>query len=433
MLRGEHVMARLQRGRLVPHRLHPEDRLVREASERLIDLYAEHASARGTRARLEEEATLLEEEVGPRLDVRRGFRIVRALAKLLEERAEWASPTEADPYTLRTRLFELAAALPELPAEGGLLEGSTREDVLLQVARETGVEDPAALMYADRQGAQVLAGFEAPGPEELVGRYNVAQVQGVLYGARGLTVDLGAEADARLVFHYVKLLGLIYAVETTRKGHRLRLDGPLSLFGSTRKYGLRLAKFLPGLLLTHPWELHADVQWKGREASLELNSDSPGLRTHYAGPATGPASGGAGPSPEGEGDVRGAFEKAWARAKDTGGWELGDGPGILPLPPLKTALVPDFTLREAGTGREAHLEILGFWSEKHLIERVGLVREAAKRGHRVLVAAPESLGSSPEALRDATEGEVVPFKSRLDVKSVLAALDQGGKVATPRS
>jgi predicted nuclease of restriction endonuclease-like RecB superfamily len=415
MLRSEHVMARLQRGRLVPHKLQPGDRHVREASERLIGLYAEHASARGTRARLEEEANLLEEELGPRLDVRRGFKIVRALAKLLEERARWAPPTEVDPYTMRTRLFELAAALPELPAEGSLLEGNTREDVLLQVGRETGVEDPSSLMYADRQGAQVLSEFEVPTPEELVGRYNVAQVQGVLYGARDLTVDLRPGSDARLVFHYVKLLGLIYAVEPTRKGHRLRLDGPLSLFGGTRKYGLRLAKLIPGLLLTEPWELHADVQWKGREASLELSSETPGLRSHYSGPA--------GPSPEGEGDVRGAFEKAWARAKDTGGWELGEGPGILALPPLKTALVPDFTLREAGTGREAHLEILGFWSEKHLIERVALVREAAKRGHKVLVAVPESLGSSPEALRDATEGEVVPFKSRLDVKSVLAALE----------
>ena len=422
MLRGEHVMARLQRGRLVPHRLQPGDRHVREATEKLIGLYAGHASVGGTRARLEEEAALLEEELGPRLDVRRGFKMVRALAKLLEERARWVPPTETDPYTLRTRLFELAAALPELPAEGSLLEGNTREDVLLQVGRETGVEDPASLMYADRQGAQVLSEFEAPTPENLVGRYNVAQVQGVLYGARGLTVDLGAGADARLVFHYVKLLGLIYSVEATPKGHHLRLDGPLSLFGGTRKYGLRLAKLIPGLLLTEPWELHADVQWKGREASLELNSETPGLRSHYKGPAAGPASGTNGPTPEGEDDVRGAFEKAWSRAKDTGGWDLGEGPGILPLPPLKTALVPDFTLRETGTGRAVHLEILGFWSEKHLMERVALVREAAKRGHRVLVAAPESLGSSPEALRDATAGEVVPFKNRLDVKSILAAL-----------
>jgi hypothetical protein len=32
------------------------------------------------------------------------------------------------------------------------------------------------------------------------------------------------------------------------------------------------------------------------------------------------------------------------------------------------------------------------------------------------------LGASPETLSAATQGEVIPFKTRLDAKSVLAAL-----------
>ena len=413
MLRGEHVMARLSRGRLVPHKLSPEERQVGEVAEALVALYAGYAGK--PRARLEGELALLEEELGPRLDPRRGFKIVRALAKLLEERTTWSSPTPYDPYTIRTRLFELAAALPELPsATGTLLEGSTREDVLARVSGETGVEDPAALMYSDRQGTQLLAEFHKPPPEALISRYNVAQIQGVLYSAKDLTVDLGEEADARLVFHYVKLLGLIYHLETTTRGYRLHLDGPLSLFGSTRKYGLRLAKLLPGLLLTSHWKVHASVSWKGREAILELDSETPHLASHYKGPAN--------VADEGEGGVREAFEKAWSRAKDTGNWELEHGAGILPVPQLKTALVPDFALRNTGTGEKVHLEILGFWSERHLMERVELLREAARRGHRVLIAAPESLGASPETLSAATQGEVIPFKTRLDAKSVLAAL-----------
>ena len=398
------------RGKLVPHRLSPDDERAREVAEALVTLYAGHVGK--PRARLEAELSLLEEELGPRLDARRGFKILRALAKLLEEKATWAPPTEADPYTLRTRLFELAASLPEPPSEKGtLLEGSTREDLLSQVSRETGVEEPATLMYADRQGAQLLAEFEPPAREALITRYNVAQIQGVLYSAQDLTVDLGKEADARLVFHYVKLLGLIYNLEPTARGYRLRLDGPLSLFGSTRKYGLRLAKLIPGLLLTGPWQLHASVSWKGRDAILELDSEAPGLASHYKGPAD-----------AGEGDVREAFAKAWNRAKDKDGWELEPGTGILPIPQLKTALVPDFALRNAKTGEKVHLEILGFWSERHLVERVALLREAARRGHRVLIAAPESLGASPETLSTATQGDVIPFKSRLDAKSVLAAL-----------
>jgi uncharacterized protein len=413
MLRSEHVIARLSRGRLVPHRLLGDDPQALEVAEELSGLYAEHVGS--PRSRLEEELAVREEELGPWLDPRRGFRIVRALSKLLEERATWTSPTGADPYTIRTRIFELAAALPEPPAsEPGLLEIPTRDDVLSRVAAETGIEEPAALMYADRQGAQLLEGFEEPTPEELISRYNVAQVQGVLYAARELVVDLGEGADARLVFHYVKLLGLIHALERNARGYRLRLDGPLSIFGATRKYGLRLAKFLPGLLLTSPWKLSATVEWKDREVYLELDSETSGLESHYLGPKS-----------EQEADpVREAFVRAWERAKDTGGWELEAGAGVLSFPELKTALVPDFTLKRAESREAAHLEILGFWSERNLVERVAMLREGRKRGHRVLVAVSEKLGgASPEVLSEAVKGGVIPFKDRLAAKAVLAALE----------
>lgn len=411
MLRSEHVMARLNRGRVVPHRLPTDDRRVTDVAGELCDLYAAHLGL--PRSSLERELTVREEDLGPGLDARRGFKIVRALAKLLEERASWTEPTEADPYTLRTRIFELAAALPEPPgADPGLLEAPTREDVLSRVAVETGVEEPAALMYADRQGAQLLDAFDHPSPEELIRRYNVAQVQGVLYSARDLVVDLGEGADARLVFHYVKLLGLIYRLEPLSQGHRLHLDGPLSIFGGTRKYGLRLAKFLPGLLMTSPWRLSAKVEWKGRDATLDLDSKKSGLESHYLGPKVERESD----------DTREAFIRAWERTKDTGGWELGRGGDVLPFPQKKAALVPDFTLRHAGTGKVVHLEILGFWSERNLVERVALIREAEEQGHRVLLAASERLGTSQEALAGAVEGGVVPFKDRLAAKAVLAAL-----------
>ncbi|HSK99990.1 MAG TPA: DUF790 family protein [Rubrobacteraceae bacterium] len=415
MLRSEHVMARLSRGRLVPHRLAPEDPSVAEVAAELCDLYAGHLGR--SRANLEGALAAREEELGPRLDARRGFRIVRALSKLLEERAEWVAPTDADPYTVRTRVFELAATLPELPVEEpGLLDTPTRDDVLARIASESRLEDPAALMYADRQGAQLLASFERPSPEELVARYNVAQAQGVLYSARDLVVDLGEEADARLVFHYVKLLGLIYALEPLRSsngdsaGYRLRLDGPLSLFGATRKYGLRLAKFLPGLLLTSPWRLSANLEWRGREARLELDSKSSGLASHYLGPKD-----------EHE-DVREAFARAWGRAKDTGGWEIERGTDVLVVPERQAALVPDFSLRHPESGARAHLEILGFWSERTLVERVALIREVRARGDRVLVAVSEKLGASPEVLSEAVGSGVIPFKGRLMPKAVLAAL-----------
>lgn len=414
MLRGEHVIARLYRGRLQPHRLSASDERTSQTAEQLCRLYGGHLGR--PRGELEEAVYAAEEELGSRLDPRRGFKVVRALGKLLEERAEWSEPATADPYTVRTRLFELAAALPEPPAsEPGLLGSPTRDDVLSQVARETGLDEPATAMFADRQGAQLLAVFDRPAPEELIDRYNVAQVQALLYSASSLTVDLGSGADARLVFHYAKLLGLVYSLEPLGEGYRITLDGPLSIFGGTRKYGLRLAKLLPGLLLTAPWSLSADVAWKGRQAELALDSESSGLRGHYRGPKD--------LEPD-DGGVREAFEKAWRRAKDTGDWSLEESQGVIPLPERRTALVPDFTLRDAGTGKTSHLEILGFWSESQLVERVAMIRSARERGYRVLVAASDRMGPSRETLEAATgeAGGIIPFKNRLDPRDVLPAL-----------
>lgn len=113
MLRSEHVIARLQKGRLQPHRLSASDGQTLETAEAMCRLYEEHLGR--PRRELEETVSVAEEDLGPRLDPRRGFKVVRALAKLLEERAEWAEPAFSDPYTLRTRIFELAAALPSRP------------------------------------------------------------------------------------------------------------------------------------------------------------------------------------------------------------------------------------------------------------------------------------------------------------------------------
>ncbi len=403
-------MARLSRGRLVPHRLSERDANVIEAASELRELYAKHVGE--PRAALEAELSAKEEELGPRLDSRRGFRIVRAFGKLLEERCEWAAPTGTDPYTLRTRIFELASELPTLPiSEPDLLEEPTRDDILERVAAETGLESPAMHMYADRQSAQILSEFHVPSPEELVGRYNVAQIQGVLYAAKDLTVDIGEKANARLVFHYVKKMGLIHRIEPVRGGYRLRLDGPLSIFGSTRKYGLALAKFLPGLLLTEPWKLSATVEWKGRDAVLDLDSEKGGLSSHLLGPK----------QSEEHDEVREAFMKAWGRAKDTGGWSLEESSEILPFPERQSVLVPDFTLKNEDGG-VAHLEILGFWTKRSIVDRASLLGAANERGHRVLVAASGNLGASEEALSEAVNRGVIPFKGRLSAKAVSEAL-----------
>jgi len=42
-------------------------------------------------------------------------------------------------------------------------------------------------------------------------------------------------------------------------GYEAVLDGPASLFSRTRKYGIRMANFLPALPLCDRWEMEADI------------------------------------------------------------------------------------------------------------------------------------------------------------------------------
>ena len=68
-------------------------------------------------------------------------------------------------------------------------------------------------------------------------------------------------ARYRRLFRSIKFHRLICDAEQTAPGTTtLRLDGPLSLFSATQKYGMQLATFLPSLLHCKDFELRADVR-----------------------------------------------------------------------------------------------------------------------------------------------------------------------------
>ena len=45
------------------------------------------------------------------------------------------------------------------------------------------------------------------------------------------------------------------------EGYVFHIDGPLSLFSATNKYGLQMALFLPTLLLCRDFRLDAELRW----------------------------------------------------------------------------------------------------------------------------------------------------------------------------
>jgi predicted nuclease of restriction endonuclease-like RecB superfamily len=128
--------------------------------------------------------------------------------------------------------------------------------------------------------------------------------------------------------------------------YKLSIDGPLSLFSSTQKYGLQLALFLPALLHCKTFELEADVRWGAQKkdkvfsltAAERLKSHTPDFGMYTPKELT-------------------AFE---ANFRDTvTDWRIDADPH--PVPVEGTTWVPDFTLTHAESRKEVFVEVLGFW------------------------------------------------------------------------
>src|SRR5207237_6811173 len=129
-----------------------------------------------------------------------------------------------------------------------------RDAVLGAVAGELGVdpEKVTAGLFADLKDENRMLRFEDLSAQRLIDRYNVALAQAVLLRAVLVTAEVRKERPARYrqLFRQLKFHRLLYRVEGSMSdGYLLHIDGPLSLFSATNKYGLQMALFLPTLLL----------------------------------------------------------------------------------------------------------------------------------------------------------------------------------------
>ncbi|MBO4620297.1 MAG: DUF790 family protein [Victivallales bacterium] len=245
-----------------------------ELATQLIDAYRTAAAQHQTAAELEEYTT-------PLIDGASNRRLALALRKLLDERSTFSSLAEIDFPKLRAEVLEHSAkllqgneALPEVGNWRELLQQKIPDNPLLQEGQ----------LYADLPENDCLLEFKDLNAQQLLNRYNLALVQGILLTARHLDIHL-ATADAprlRRVFKYLRFFQLLATVETeaeTPDDSLLRMhlivDGPASILDQSKRYGLQLAAFLPAICSVERWSLEAEVTWKTHEnAMLRLTQDS---------------------------------------------------------------------------------------------------------------------------------------------------------------
>lgn len=351
MLTGDLVRVRVKAKDIQPAFIatNNEDLLAR--AEQLIELYREAEREAWTRGQVDEAAKEIE---GLETDIK----LTRGMAKVLQDRAEFATQSPLEPALLRARLFGAAARGGPLAREAGPAGRRTAADVIAALADELGCT-PAEIsraLYADLKEEQTLTGVQLPEPVELLQRYNMALAQSVLLKASTLNIGLLAPDPKRVrqLYRALKFHGLMYRVTREGEDWRFEVDGPLSLLQQSTRYGLQLALFFPTLVLSStPWRIDAEIRWgkRGLRKQLTLSSAS-GLVSPARDVGTWKSR------------VEEHFEERFRELNS--GWELRPGEAM----DLggQELLVPDFTLEKGG--KVAHVDIVGWWRKGYLERRL---------------------------------------------------------------
>ena len=382
-----------QRGsRIEPRLIKPEDGRLQYRAAELIALVRQHGGCR--RQELED---ALEEFVGSDPN----YRLVRGWTKLLLDRCEFSVASAVEPARIRETVFRKAREFHPIR------DDDTRNRLHAAVAEELGCrpEDIRAGLYADLAQNQELVGFEELTAEDLLNRYNLAQAQALLYRCQQMTITLAPQAAAgyRQLFDAIKAYRLIHTISgAAQTGYTVILDGPVSLFHRSQKYGIQMAVFLPALLLCTGWRMKAELAGKAGPVFYQLTSEQKQLRSHYQ------AGGSAG---------RPDLDKLladWNKAEREGTLErcreIIDGGG--------SAWVPDL-VAQIGNGESVYLELLGFWTPHSLTQRLKQIRQTGVG--RYLLAVSNELRCSRDELTTVPP-QVLVYKIALDLDQVEAQL-----------
>ncbi|MFB1064157.1 DUF790 family protein [Natrinema sp. H-ect4] len=439
MLTADLARSRTTDEAVQPLFIDPDEQQYRETAHELIDLFDAHlGESKGDLDDAIDELTIADTD----------YKIIQGLAKLLRDECEFETVAPVAPREIRQQLFEKANQQYPIVRQPTLGEDTQKLEVYSGVADELGIslEECYRGMYADLERNKRLVRFgnrlyedyaadesgssttQLTGQSDnryqedeitvdwLLDRYNLALAQAVLYDATKKHIRVWDHFST--VFSYMKLFGLmhrIYPIDAEgervastdyAEGYEAVLDGPASLFSQTRKYGIRLANFLPALALCDRWEMEAtiaDDEASSRTRSLALDHTDP-LNSHYSA------------GEEFDSDVERTLAEKWERA--TTEWELVREDDVLDLG--EEVMLPDFAV-EHPDGRRAVLEIVGFWTPEYLEEKLSKIRAADI--DNLVVAVSERLDCAEEDFGEAAD-RVLWFKTGIHVYDVVELMEE---------
>jgi predicted nuclease of restriction endonuclease-like RecB superfamily len=220
-------------------------------------------------------------------------------------------------------------------------------------------EQVSQLIFSDLDASKILRQFDKLTPEDLIHRYNTAQIQGLLSTTRSVKITVFSSdlVKKRRLIQKLKFFQLLAVkIDNFNQGEMsLEISGPLSIFEHTHSYGARLSNFFPYVLLFDNWSLEAEVHLREKRLKLSVDGKKK-IKSHYRDFT--------GYIPEDFSYFINSFNAL--SLKDRFGWTACLGDHVVQLDGNQFS-IPDLAF-EHDSGRVIHVELFHRW-HKALLER----------------------------------------------------------------
>lgn len=334
------------------------------------------------------------------------------LAKTLLDLCDFRPPPSAEraPDVRQAVFHERGRRWPPVPGDELLPYESAAAELGLSG------DDVHRLLYADARDARVLTRAPVLGGRALLARYNLELARAILLDAE--RVRLTARGGWRGIFRAVKAARLMHVVRRAGRSYEVEITGPAAAFiVRPARYGVRLARVVPALVRAPGWRLDADVRRDGAIVRFRARGRPRAARDR---PPVGPASDRARYDSVWERSLAADFRRGFGTERD--GWQLSRE--TTPVAIGDELFLPDFTVRHSD-GREALIEIVGFWTPEYLEAKARKV-VAARLDHLILVVYRGlAVGAALKALTSAVgTARVVWFTDRPRATEVVRAAEQ---------
>ena len=382
------------------------------------------------------------EKIAP-LESKHDYKLVRGLYTLLERRSIFENmlsdtlPKTINPFLVRQKLFTESAY------RGLALSDSQRNDIIESIAAQMHISSDQikAIMWSDKDVNLTLTHFDSISPKDLLLWYNQSLAQTLLFRCTTLRFNLQGDNTGKggggglywkEVLRNVKRYGLMYNLEyngNTNNPDSITcvLEGPLSLFRMTDRYGTMLAKLLPSIIRTPAWQITGSITKRTDDGQkiyhFDLsNENTMGfLRSVYV------------DKDKDENNIENShiydsilestFVKKFYQHFDQHDkleWKISREPG--PLIANGKAMIPDFLLEKFG--RKVYLEIVGFWTRDYIERKAtklkAIFNESSKTGVDLLVIVNSELACSQ--ITNISSDHIFTFNKEISIKPILEHL-----------